>query len=116
MFWGGRQHYHRVSIDCITFKVVFLSLCSLSPLFDASISISDYYNNSEQSNDININTGLPYGYFHYPMEGLKDGYPLVVSAGISEKRAHQTLKFIEYGGLLNKDATESLSLKVQVVL
>ena len=94
-------------------RPIKLPFRSLSPLYDASVSVSDYYNNSKHSDDINTNTGLPYGFFHYPMEGLKDGYPLVVSAGISEKRAHETLKFIEYGGLLSKDATESLTLKVQ---
>ena len=88
------------------------AFCSLSPLYDASIDVSNYYNSSDHS-DINNNTGLPYGFFHFPMEGLQDGYPLVVSSGISEKRAHETLQFLEYGGLLNRDATESLALKVR---
>ena len=110
------MHCHRVLYRLHNIiKVVYFPLCSLSPLYDASVSISDYYDNSKGSDDVNINTGLPYGFFHHPMEGLKDGYPLVVSAGISEKRAHQTLKFVEYGGLMNKDATESLTLKVQGV-
>ena len=77
---------------------------------------SDYYNTSEHSDDIDPNTGLPYGFFHYPMEGLPDGYPLMVSAGISEKRARETLQVLQYGGLLNRDASETLILKVGGVI
>ena len=85
-------------------------------MYDASVDASDYYNTSDHSGDIDPNTDLPYGFFHYPMEGLKDGYPLVVSAGISEKRARETLQVLKYGGLLNRDASESLTLKVGEVL
>ena len=92
--------------------LLLFNSCSLSPLYDASVDASDYYNTSEHSEDMNPNSGLPYGFFHHPMEGLQDGYPLVVSAGISEKRVRETLQFIEYGGLLNREASKMLTLKV----
>ena len=57
-------------------------------------------------------SGLPFGFFHQPMEGLSDGYPVLVSSAISEKRAVQTLQYIEYGGLLNREATSSLLLQM----
>jgi|LauGreSBDMM110SN_4_FD.fasta_scaffold12939_3 hypothetical protein len=84
----------------------------LSPLYQASADASDYYNTSEHSVDIDPNSGFPYGFFHHPMEGMKDGYPVVVSAGISEKRVLETLQLIQYGGLLNRDASDTLTLKV----
>ena len=64
------------------------------------------------STEMDPNSGLPYGFFHHPMEGLPDGYPVLVSSTISEKRALETLQYIQYGGLLNREATESLSLQM----
>ena len=46
------------------------------------------------------------------MEGLQDGYPVLVSATVSERRALQTLQYIQYGGLLNRAATDTLMLKM----
>lgn len=57
-------------------------------------------------------SGLPFGFFHSPMEGLADGYPVLVSSAIGQKRAMQTLQYMQHGGLLNRDATDSLTLQV----
>ena len=46
------------------------------------------------------------------MKGLQDGYPVLVSAAISERRALQTLQYIRDGGFLNREATDTLTLKV----
>ena len=70
---------------------------------------TDYYDNATE---ISPNSGLPYGFFHHPMEGLQDGYPVLVSAAVSERRALQTLLYIQYGGLLNREATNTLTLKM----
>jgi hypothetical protein len=64
------------------------------------------------STEMDPNSGLPYGFFHHPLEGLQDGYPVLVSSTISEKRALETLQYIQYGGLLNREATDSLSLQM----
>ena len=90
---------------------IFLSPCSLSPLYNAALNKSDYYDNASE---ISPNSGLPYGFFPQPMEGLQDGYPVLVSASVSLKRALQTLQYIQYGGFLNREATDSL--KLQMVL
>ena len=55
---------------------------------------------------------MPYGFFYHPMEGLPDGYPVLVSAAISMRRALQTLQYIQYGGFLNREATDTLTLKM----
>ena len=55
---------------------------------------------------------MPYGFFHHPMEGLSDGYPVLVSSAISMRRALQTLQYIQYGGFLNGEATDTLTLKM----
>ena len=70
---------------------------------------AEYYDNTTE---ISPFSGLPYGFFHHPVEGLEDGYPVLVSAAISERRALQTLQYIQYGGLLNREATDTLTLKM----
>ena len=57
-------------------------------------------------------SGLPFGFFHYPMEGLREGYPVLISSAIGQNRAVQTLQYMQYGGLLNREASESASLQV----
>ena len=51
-----------------------------SSLFDISLSnmSSWYYNTSAGSPDIDPNTGLPFGFFHYELPGFASGYPLFV--------------------------------------
>ena len=83
--------------------------CSLSPLYNAALDKTDYYDNTTE---VSPNSGLPYGFFHHPMEGLQDGYPVLVSAAVSERRALQTLQYIQYGGFLNRAATDTLMLKM----
>ena len=86
--------------------------CSLSPLYNAALDKADYYDTSANTTEIGTNSGLPYGFFHHPMEGLPDGYPVLVSAAVSERRALQTLQYIQYGGFLNREATDTLTLKM----
>ena len=85
---------------------------SLSPLYNAALDKADYYDTSANTTEIGTNSGLPYGFFHHPMEGLPDGYPVLVSAAISMRRALQTLQYIQYGGFLNRAATDTLTLKM----
>ena len=83
--------------------------CSLSPLYNSALNKTDYYDNITETSP---NSGLPYGFFHHPIEGLQDGYPVLVSAAISERRALQTLQYIQDGGYLNREATDTLTLKM----
>ena len=85
---------------------------SLSPLYNSALNASDYYNISTDYEELNPNNGMPYGFFHHPMEGLSDGYPVVVSSAISLRRALQTLQYIQYGGFLNSEATDTLTLRM----
>jgi hypothetical protein len=81
-------------------------------LYSPVVDSSKFYNVSLGSAEIDPNSGLPFGFFHHPMEGLSDGYPVLVSSAISEKRALQTLQYIQHGGLLNSETTSSLLLQM----
>ena len=96
----------------VTFSPCHPCAFSLSSLYNGGVNASDYYNMSANSSDINPNSGLPYGFFHYPLQGLPDGYPLLVSAALNKQRAQETLEYIRDGGFLNRDATDALTLKV----
>ena len=74
------------------------------------MNATDYYNSTDK--ELNPDNGMPYGFFHQPMEGLPDGYPVVVSSAISLRRALQTLQYIQYGGFLNREATDTLMLSM----
>ena len=100
---------HVICSDVCSLSPLFLPPCSLSPLYNAALNKTDYY---DDTSEISPNSGLPYGFFHHPMEGLPDGYPVLVSAAISLRRAVQTLQYIEYGGLMNREATDTLTLKM----
>ena len=42
-----------------------------SVLYNSILQPSDFYNTTEGSNEVNPLTGLPYGFFHYPLSGGK---------------------------------------------
>ncbi len=44
---------------------------SESSLYDQTQLISDFYDTSNSSLQINNATGLPFGFFHYPLPGTK---------------------------------------------
>lgn len=85
---------------------------SISPLYNADMDSSSYYNTTEGSNEVNPNTGLPYGFFHHPLTGYEDGYPLLISGYLSEIRSQQSLQFISTGDLWNPAFTDHVVMEV----
>lgn len=67
-----------------------------------------WYNASEMNS-----VGSPYGFFHHPVTGYEDGYPILIDPRISQKRAKQMLTFIREGKFLS--ATLSKSMTMQLV-
>ena len=57
--------------------------------------------------------GSPYGFFHHPVTGYEDGYPILIDPRISQKRAKQMLTYIREGKFLS--ATLSKSMTMQLV-
>lgn len=62
----------------------------LSPLYDPTLSASDWYNTTS-TDEVNPLTGLPYAFFHHPVQGYPDGYPLLISSFLGQGRVHDTL-------------------------
>ena len=70
---------------------------SLSSLYDQLQNPSDFYNVSANSTEINPNTGIPYGFFHYPLANYPDGYPVLFDINLSTKRALELLVYLQVG-------------------
>jgi hypothetical protein len=51
--------------------------------------MSDFYNMSDGSPEVNNVTGMPFGFFHTPLKGFDDGYPLLFDTHVSEKVRRQ---------------------------
>ncbi|EFJ51847.1 hypothetical protein VOLCADRAFT_87436 [Volvox carteri f. nagariensis] len=108
-FYGG--------CDARTFKVVLSGnlggigndpvFSRVSSLYDATLRSSDWYNMTEGSPEINP-LGLPYGFFHEPLESFSPGYPLLLDTRLSAKRAGQALTYLRDGGYLSATLTKSL--------
>ena len=84
---------------------------SLSSLYKPALSVSDWYNISSKD-EVNQNTGLPFGFFHHPVQGYQDGYPLLISSYLSRKRAVDTLDMMRDAGYFDPSASQSVSLEL----
>lgn len=53
------------------------SFAPTSTLYNPAANISDYYDTSPGSTEVS-EFGLPYGFFHYPIQGYPDGFPVFI--------------------------------------
>ena len=89
------------------------SECSVSALYNATTKVSDYYDTSPDSIEIDQLTGLPFGFFPYPLDGYEDGYPVLFDSHINRKRALQLLTYLNDGDFLDPKLTQSMSMQVR---
>ena len=98
-------------------RVVAATLLSVSSLYDRNAQAGDYYNTSANAFEIDQDTGVPYGFFHYPMEGFPSGYPVLFDTHISSLRVSQLLTYLQDGDYLDARMTDKMTLQVrQLVL
>ncbi|KAG1675984.1 hypothetical protein FOA52_014228 [Chlamydomonas sp. UWO 241] len=84
----------------------------LSSLYNKEVSMSDFYM-SNGSPEVNNVTGMPFGFFHTPLKGFDDGYPLLFDTHVSEKvRIVDLLHYIQDGGMLSAQLTRSMTLQI----
>mmetsp|Transcript_8258 Transcript_8258/g.24923 ORF Transcript_8258/g.24923 Transcript_8258/m.24923 type:complete len:2121 (-) Transcript_8258:1576-7938(-) len=84
----------------------------LSTLHIKGAAASDYYNTSASSYEVNPVTGMPFGFFHHPLQGYQDGYPVLFDTHVSEKRMLQLLSYVQDGGLLSSQLTDSMTMQM----
>ncbi|GAX77704.1 hypothetical protein CEUSTIGMA_g5147.t1 [Chlamydomonas eustigma] len=84
----------------------------LSSLYNQNLSISDYYNTSAGSRDLNNLTGSPYGFFHYPLTGYPNGYPVVFTPHLPAAQSRNILTYLYDGGLLNPVLCKSMTMQI----
>ncbi|KAG1675992.1 hypothetical protein FOA52_014236 [Chlamydomonas sp. UWO 241] len=84
----------------------------LSSLYNKQVSMSDFYNMSDGSPEVNNVTGIPFGFFHTPLKGFDDGYPLLFDTHVSEKRIVDLLHYVQDGGMLSTQLTRSMTLQM----
>ncbi|KAG1675982.1 hypothetical protein FOA52_014226 [Chlamydomonas sp. UWO 241] len=84
----------------------------LSSLYNKEVSMSDFYNMSDGSPEVNSMTGIPFGFFHTPLKGFDDGYPLLFDTHMPEKRIVDLLHYIQDGGMLSAQLTRSMTLQM----
>ncbi|KAG1670027.1 hypothetical protein FOA52_011183 [Chlamydomonas sp. UWO 241] len=84
----------------------------ISTLYNKVVSMSDHYNMSDGSPEVNNVTGLPFGFFHTPLKGFDDGYPLLFDSHVSEKRIVDLLHYVQDGGMLSAQLTRSMTLQM----
>ena len=82
-----------------------------SPLFIPNLEPSGYYNQSSPL-DVNPLTHLPYAIFHEPVPYRPDGYPILVSEYISQRRATDTYSFLLDGNYLDPHFTSQLTIEM----
>lgn len=82
-----------------------------SPLFRPSANASQYFNTSRGSAEVNPN-GLPFAFFHLPLQGYPIGYPIFLDIDATEARAFDTVQYLADGGFLDES---TLSLTVDAV-
>ncbi len=85
---------------------------SVSSLYDGNAQAGDYYNTSAGAYEIDQGTGVPYGFFSYPLDGLPLGYPVLFDTHISPFRATELLTYLKDGGYLDSHMTEKMTLQV----
>ncbi|GAX81803.1 hypothetical protein CEUSTIGMA_g9231.t1 [Chlamydomonas eustigma] len=85
---------------------------SQSSLYDAKLLISDYYNTSAHSTEVNNSTGAPFGFFHYPLRNYEDGYPVLFDTHLSQQRVQQMLTYVQDGALLNANLMKTMTVEI----
>lgn len=92
------------------------------PVFDRSSSIYSpdvagrawaYYNFSEGNSEIST-LKLPFGFTHYPVPGLPDGYPVFFDTRLGADRARKLLTYLEDGRYLSPIFSSELRLRLLV--
>ncbi|GFR50777.1 hypothetical protein Agub_g13042 [Astrephomene gubernaculifera] len=78
-----------------------------SELYASSAIAGDFYNTSTGSPELNA-AGLPYGFYHEPLEQFPAGYPVLLDTRLSAQRAQQAITFVRDGGYLSSTFTKSL--------
>ncbi|KAG1660944.1 hypothetical protein FOA52_005525, partial [Chlamydomonas sp. UWO 241] len=84
----------------------------LSMLYNKQVSMSDFYNMADGNPEVNNVTGMPFGFFHTPLKGFADGYPLLFDTHVSEKRIVDLLHYVQDGGMLSAQLTRSMTLQM----
>ncbi|PNH05934.1 hypothetical protein TSOC_007762, partial [Tetrabaena socialis] len=96
-----------------------------SSLYRPDLYISDFYNTSAAATVPAVQAaepgaaaaaqaqlaagGMPYGFFHAPLPGFQDGYPLVVDTALGAKRAAEIVAYLRDGAYLSASRTSTLS-------
>ncbi|GIL59280.1 hypothetical protein Vafri_14181 [Volvox africanus] len=75
----------------------------VSSLYDIRLSknVNQYYNTTERSGEVSV-TGAPYSYFHRKVQGLPDGFPVVLPSLLTEKRLKQMLTYLKDSNFLDR--------------
>ena len=117
---GWRRIWHRPCLQQVCalhtpalirdFTDIFAS--RVSALYNTNAKASDYYDISINSTEISQLTGLPFGFFPYPLDGYKDGYPVLFDSHINRERALQLLTYLNDGDYLDPKLTQSMSMQV----
>lgn len=86
------------------------SFNSRSQLYNPALVASDWYNASS-SDEVDTNTGLPFAFFHHPVQGYPDGYPLLLSNFIGEGRVLDTLRLM-LGSYLDPSSSDTMTAEL----
>ncbi|KAG2491872.1 hypothetical protein HYH03_009825 [Edaphochlamys debaryana] len=82
-----------------------------SPLYNETLDPASYYNMTQGSPEMNP-VNVPFGFFHQPLEGFPDGYPVLMDTRLSAKRAAEAIQYVKDGGFLSASLTKSLRAQV----
>ncbi|PNW72097.1 hypothetical protein CHLRE_16g682550v5 [Chlamydomonas reinhardtii] len=85
-----------------------------SALYDSHLSDStvQYYNTTAGSGEVSA-TGAPYAFYHRPLQGYADGFPVVLPVELSSTRMADLLRYLQDANYLDR---YSSSLGVRLLL
>ncbi|KAG1656783.1 hypothetical protein FOA52_007831 [Chlamydomonas sp. UWO 241] len=84
----------------------------LSSLYNTQVSMSDFYNMSDGSPEVNSVTGVPFGFCHTPLKRFDDGYPMLFGAHVSQKCIVELVHYVQDGGMLSSQLTDRMTLQM----
>ena len=73
--------------------------------------VGDFYDEGPNSTQLDPSSGLPFGFFQYPLRGYVDGYPVLIDSHLNAQRAIEVLTYLKDGDYLNQKWTKSMSLQ-----
>jgi len=82
-----------------------------SAFFNSELSQSPEGFYSASAGELNP-FGVPYGFFHAPLAGFDDGYPVLVDVQLPTKRVKQTLTQLKDGAYLSSTLTKQLTAQL----